>query len=63
MTKHEIEAISYLILAEQSDKTGSAREALRDLALRLAVQFNIWNPSFDKEQFMEDCGLKVLTHN
>lgn len=56
MTKHEIEAISYLILAEQSDKTGEAREALRCMAIRLGIQFNIWDPSFDRDRFMKDSG-------
>lgn len=56
MTKHEVDAISYLFLAEQSDKAGEARAALRDMAVRLSVQFNIWDPSFDRDGFMKDSG-------
>lgn len=56
MTKKHFEAIAALINAEQSDKTGEAHSAVRDVAVRLASQFNIENPRFDREKFLSACG-------
>ena len=60
MTKRHFEAIAALIKAEQSqfmyDDLTVCREAIRDVAIRLAAQFNIENPRFDKAKFMAACG-------
>jgi len=56
MTRKHFEAIAALINAEQSDKTGEAWQAVRDVAVRLAAQFNIENPRFDRDRFMTACG-------
>lgn len=56
MTKKHFEAIARVLNAEQSDKTGEARDALRDVAIRLAAQFNMDNPRFDRDKFLTACG-------
>lgn len=60
MTKTHFEAIAALIKAEQSqpmyDELPMCRSAVRDVALRLAFQFNLENPRFDKARFLDACG-------
>lgn len=65
MTKRHFEAIAALIDAEQAQygEHSSERLAVRDVAIRLAVQFNIENPQFDRAMFLTACGFngKVLS--
>ena len=60
MTRKHFEAIAALIKAEQEqpmyDDLPACREAVKDVALRLASQFNLENPRFDRQRFLTACG-------
>lgn len=62
MTKTHFEAIARIIKVEQEqpmyEDLPMCREAIHDVAIRLAAQFNIENPRFNREQFLTACGFK-----
>ena len=60
MTKTHFERIARTIKVEQEqplyDELPMCREAIKDVAIRLAAEFNIENPRFDRRKFLTACG-------
>ena len=57
MTKTHFERIAHVIKVEQESYVNDAcKDAIHDVAIRLASEFNIENPRFDKARFLDACG-------
>jgi hypothetical protein len=57
MNKTHFEAIARVIKVEQESYTNeSCRDAIEDVAIRLASDFNQINPRFNKKIFLTACG-------
>ena len=59
MTKKDYELIASQIKSFKNNQSDTELEdyAANEIALRLAAQFEIVNPKFDRNKFLQTCGI------